>query len=122
MIATIGLAMILQNLALMFFGPDPHSMPSVVQGATRLGKIAIPTSRIYVVGFALVVLCMLYVFLKHSRPRRALRAVAADFEIASFHGLRSLIYYPLGFGLGVGLAAVAEIGRASVRVRMLLYV
>src|SRR3546814_8406647 len=67
MIATIGLAMILQNLALMFFGPDPHSMPSVVQGATRLGKIAIPTSRIYVVGFALVVLCMLYVFLKHSR-------------------------------------------------------
>src|SRR3546814_5148183 len=45
MIATIGLAMILQNLALMFFGPDPHSMPSVVQGATRLGKIAIPDRK-----------------------------------------------------------------------------
>src|SRR3546814_682276 len=112
MIATIGLAMILQNLALMFFGPDPHSMPSVVQGATRLGKIAIPTSRIYVVGFALVVLCMLYVFLKHSRPGRALRAVVEDFEIASIQGIRSRIYYPLGFGIGVGLAA--EIGRAHV--------
>jgi branched-chain amino acid transport system permease protein len=107
MIATIGLAMILQNLALMFFGPDPHSMPAVVQGATRLGKIAIPTSRIYVVGFALAVLCMLYIFLKHSRPGRALRAVVEDFEIASIQGIRSRIYYPLGFGIGVGLAAVA---------------
>lgn len=107
MIATIGLAMILQNLALMFFGPDPLSMPSVVQGATKLGKITIPTSRIYVVVFALVVLALLYMFLKHSRPGRALRAVVEDFEIASIQGIRSRIYYPLGFGIGVGLAAVA---------------
>ncbi len=107
MIATIGMAMILQNLALMFFGPDPHSMPTIVRGVTRLGSIVIPTSRLYVVGFALVVLVLLYVFLKHSRAGRALRAVVEDFEIASIQGIRSRIYYPLGFGLGVGLAAVA---------------
>ncbi|PLC52716.1 branched-chain amino acid ABC transporter permease [Pollutimonas nitritireducens] len=107
MIATIGLAMILQNLALMFFGPDPHSMPSVVRGATTLGKITVPTSRIYVVVFALVVLALLYIFLKHSRPGRALRAVVEDFQIASIQGIRSRIYYPLGFGIGVGLAAIA---------------
>ncbi len=107
MIATIGLAMILQNLALMFFGPDPHSMPSVVRGATTLGKITVPTSRIYVVVFALVVLALLYAFLKHSRPGRALRAVVEDFQIASIQGIRSRIYYPLGFGIGVGLAAIA---------------
>ncbi|MFT0545978.1 branched-chain amino acid ABC transporter permease [Allopusillimonas ginsengisoli] len=107
MIATIGLAMILQNLALMFFGPDPLSMPSLAQGATRFGKIAIPTSRIYVVIFALVVLALLYAFLKHSRPGRALRAVVEDFEIASIQGIRARIYYPIGFGIGVGLAAVA---------------
>jgi branched-chain amino acid transport system permease protein len=107
MIATIGLAMILQNLALMFFGPDPVSMPAIAQGATRIGKIAIPTSRIYVVIFALIVLCALYVFLKKSKPGRALRAVVEDFQIASIQGIRSKIYYPLGFGIGVGLAAVA---------------
>ena len=107
MIATIGLAMILQNLALMFFGPDPLSMPSIVRGVTRLGDIVIPTSRLYVVGFALAVLVLLYFFLKHSRAGRALRAVVEDFEIASIQGIRARIYYPLGFGLGVGLAAVA---------------
>lgn len=107
MIATIGIAMILQNLALMFFGPDPLSMPSIVRGVTRLGDIMIPTSRLYVVGFALIVLVLLYAFLKHSRAGRALRAVVEDFEIASIQGIRARIYYPLGFGLGVGLAAVA---------------
>lgn len=109
MIATIGLAMILQNVALMYFGPDPLSMPSVVQGATRFGKIVIPSSRIYVVGFALAVLVLLYVFLRHSRPGRALRAVVEDFEIATIQGIQARIYYPLGFGLGVGLAAVAGV-------------
>jgi branched-chain amino acid transport system permease protein len=107
MIATIGLAMILQNLALMIFGPDPYSMPSIVKGVTRLGKVAIPTSRIYVVVFALGMLVLLYLFLKHSRPGRALRAVVENFEIAAIQGIRSRIYYPLGFGIGIGLAAAA---------------
>ncbi|MEI2416372.1 branched-chain amino acid ABC transporter permease [Orrella sp. JC864] len=107
MIATIGLAMILQNGALMVFGPDPLSMPAVARGTVRLDKIVVPMSRVYVVGFALLALAMLYVFLRHSRAGRALRAVVEDFEIASIQGIRSRIYYPLGFGLGVGLAAVA---------------
>jgi branched-subunit amino acid ABC-type transport system permease component len=54
MIATIGLAMILQNVALMFFGPDPLSMPAVAQGTARLGKVVVPLSRIYGVAFALL--------------------------------------------------------------------
>lgn len=107
MIATIGLAMILQNLALMFFGPDPLSMPAVARGAVRLGTAVVPAARLYVVVFALAVLALLYGFLRYSRPGRALRAVVEDFEIASIQGIRARIYYPLGFGIGVGLAAVA---------------
>ncbi|WP_053243812.1 branched-chain amino acid ABC transporter permease [Achromobacter sp. DMS1] len=107
MIATIGLAMILQNLALMFFGPDPLSMPPVAEGVTRLGKAVVPTARLYVVVFACAVLALLYGFLRFSRPGRALRAVVEDMEIAAIQGIRSRLYYPLGFGLGAGLAAVA---------------
>lgn len=107
MIATIGLAMILQNGALMIFGPDPLSMPAVARGTLKLEKIVVPMSRVYVVIFALLALAMLYVFLRHSRAGRALRAVVEDFEIASIQAIRARIYYPLGFGLGVGLAAVA---------------
>lgn len=107
MIVTIGLAMVLQNGALLIFGPDPLSMPAVVTGTMRIGTIVIPNSRVYVVAFAVVILAMLYVFLRYSRMGRALRAVVESFQIASIQGIPARVFYPLGFGLGVGLAAVA---------------
>lgn len=107
MIATIGLALIVQNVALMIFGPDPVSMPSVAEGASTLFGVVVPNSRLSVVGFAAVVLALLYVFLRYSRAGRALRAVVEDSETAAMQGIRARVYYPLGFGIGVGLAAVA---------------
>ncbi|MCA0242342.1 MAG: branched-chain amino acid ABC transporter permease [Proteobacteria bacterium] len=107
MIATIGLAMIVQNLALMAFGPDPVSMPAVAEGASTLLGITVPNSRLYVVVFAAAVLLLLYLFLRHSRAGRALRAVVEDAETAALQGIRARLYYPLGFGIGVALAAVA---------------
>lgn len=107
MIATIGLAMILQNGALMVFGPDPQSMPPAAEGVVSLGPVMLPMSRLYVVAFSLVVLIVLYVFLMHSKGGRALRAVVQDIEIAEAQGIRAQFMYPLGFGIGVALAAVA---------------
>lgn len=107
MIATIGLAMILQNGALMLFGPDPQSMPAVAEGLLSAGPIAIPMSRLYVVGASVLVLVVLYVFLMHSRTGRALRAVVQDTEIAEAQGINARLIYPLGFALGTGLAAIA---------------
>ena len=86
---------------------DPLSMPPVAEGVARIGKVVIPAARLYVVVFACAVLALLYGFLRFSRPGRALRAVVEDMETASIQGIRSRVYYPLGFGLGVGLAAVA---------------
>ena len=107
MIATLGLAMILQNGALMIFGPDPQSMPAVAEGVISLGPVMLPMSRLYVVAFSIVVLVVLYVFLMHTKGGRALRAVVQDIEIANAQGIRSQFMYPLGFGIGVALAAVA---------------
>jgi branched-chain amino acid transport system permease protein len=106
MIVTIGLAMILQSVALMSFGPDPVSMPSIASGASTIFGITVANSRLYVVGFAVVVLLLLFAFLRHSRAGRGLRAVVEDSETAAIQGVRARLYYPLGFGIGVGLAAV----------------
>lgn len=107
MIATIGLAMILQTGVLMIYGPDTQIMPSVADGAVFIGGVALAWSRLYVVGFSVVVLLALYGFINYTRTGRALRAVVQDMEIATVQGIRSRIMYPLGFGIGVGLAAVA---------------
>ncbi|SFU26504.1 branched-chain amino acid ABC transporter permease [Paraburkholderia aspalathi] len=107
MIATIGLAMVLQSLALIAFGPDPQFMPSVADGSLELGPITLPISRLVVVGFSLAVLIVLYGFLGWTRWGRALRAVVQDMEVATVQGIRAKLVYPLGFGIGVGLAAIA---------------
>lgn len=107
MIATLGVAVILQNGALILFGPDPQSMPAPVDGIFKLGPIVMPLSRLYVVAFSVAVLVVLYLFLMRTRTGRALRAVVQDIEIASAQGIRTRLIYPLGFGLGVGLAAIA---------------
>lgn len=107
MITTIGLALILQNGALMVFGPDPVSLPPIAAGASSLFGIKVANSRLVVVGVAIAVLLLLYLFLRHSAAGRGLRAVVEDADIAAIQGVPSRLYYPLGFGIGIGLAAVA---------------
>lgn len=107
MIATIGLAMVLQNTALLLFGPDPQALAPVAQGVVAFGPIVAPMSRLYVVAFSIAVLAALYLFLMHSKTGRALRAVVQDAEIAGAQGIPVQFIYPLGFALGVALAVVA---------------
>lgn len=107
MIASIGLALILQNLALIAFGPDPLSMPSLVSGAYNWGGIILPKSRVVVILGSMVILAIFYFFLMHTRTGRALRALVQDREIAAAYGVRVELMYPLGLALGAALAAMA---------------
>ena len=107
MIASLGLAMILQNGALIFFGPDPQAFPSMVSGVFRFGDLIIPKSRALTLGIGVVVLIAFYFFLMHTRFGRGLRALVQDQQVAALYGVRLEIMYPLGLGLGIALAAVA---------------
>ena len=107
MIASLGLAMILQNGALIFFGPDPQAFPSMVSGVFRFGDLIVPKSRALTLGIGVVILIGFYVLLMHTRFGRGLRALVQDQQVAALYGVRLEIMYPLGLGLGVALAAVA---------------
>jgi branched-chain amino acid transport system permease protein len=107
MIATIGVAMILQSAALLIFGPDSQIMPQVAEGVFHLGTVIVPASRLYVAVCSVIVLAALYGFLIHTRQGKALRAAVQDMEIATAQGVRAKLMYPLGFSIGVGLAAIA---------------
>ncbi len=107
MIATIGVGMILQSAALVVFGPDSQIMPQVAEGVFHLGTVIIPASRLYVAVCSVIVLAVLYGFLIHTRQGKALRAAVQDMEIATAQGVRAKLMYPLGFSIGVGLAAIA---------------
>jgi branched-chain amino acid transport system permease protein len=54
---TIGFALIFQDLALLIWEGDPHTIPApaVLRGVVRVGGFTFPTYRVFIVGIAFVI-------------------------------------------------------------------
>lgn len=107
MIAALGLSIIIQNVALLFFGPNPVSMNAPVTGAIKIGGLVIPSARLFVFIVALIIFAGFYLFMAKTSTGRALRALAQDPEIAQVQGIRINRLIPVTFGISVALAALA---------------
>lgn len=107
MIASLGLAIIIENVVLLIFGPSPRAIDSPVSGVLTLGSVSLPMSRLFVLGAAIVVFGLFWLLMSRTRLGRALRALSQDPEAALLQGIRAERLIPVAFGLGVGLAAIA---------------
>jgi branched-chain amino acid transport system permease protein len=107
LVISLGLGLILQNVALLIWGPDPLPVAFPVEGTIELWGAVIPLPRIVVAAIALVALLLVYVFLTRTAQGRALRAVAQDPETSELQGVPRGRMYALAFGLGAALAGLA---------------
>lgn len=107
MIMTLGIAIFLQALAAIIFGPQEQSIPRPVIGVLDIAGVIIPKDRIVVGSIALIVLVAFYFFLNYSKFGLAMRAVAQDPEAAALQGIRPSFIYALAFGIGTLLAGLA---------------
>jgi branched-chain amino acid transport system permease protein len=114
MIASVGIALIIQNSALLIWGSSPRTVPPVVSGVLSIGGVVFPWSRLVVIIGAIVAVVLLNLLVAHTRIGRAMRAVAQDAEIAEIQGIRVEIIFPVAFVLGVSLAAFAGVLMAPV--------
>jgi branched-chain amino acid transport system permease protein len=114
MIASVGVALILQNSALLIWGSSSRTVPPFVSGVLSVGGIVFPWSRLVVIIGAIIAVVSLNLLISHTRLGRAMRAVAQDAEIAQVQGIRVDVIFPLAFVLGVSLAAFAGVLMAPV--------
>ncbi|OAF18761.1 branched-chain amino acid ABC transporter permease [Bradyrhizobium neotropicale] len=114
MIASVGVALILQNSALLLWGSSARTVPPVLSGVLSVGGIVFPWSRLVVIIGAIVAVVLLNLLIGHTRIGRAMRAVAQDAEIAQVQGIRVDVIFPAAFVLGVSLAAFAGVLMAPV--------
>jgi branched-chain amino acid transport system permease protein len=114
MIASVGVALIIQNSALLIWGPSSRTVPPVVSGVLSIGGIVFPWSRLVVIVGALAAVVALNLLVAHTRIGRAMRAVAQDAEIAQAQGIRVEVIFPMAFVIGVSLAAFAGVLMAPV--------
>lgn len=107
MIIALGLSSILQNVALMIWGPAPRSMPSAFSGTISFGPLIFPLERLFALGAAASIFVAFWFLMMRTQTGRAMRALSQDKEAALIQGIRANRIYPLAFAIAVGLAAVA---------------
>lgn len=110
LICSIGALLILQSGAVYLFGVRKKSIPGPYNESVSLfglPELTISAQRLVLIGFAVVLLAALGLFLKKSRFGWALRAVAQDPDAASLQGISIGRISMLAMALGAALAGAA---------------
>lgn len=90
MLASIGVQITLQSLILIFFGSAIESFDhSIVKSYSFFGdKIAITNTQIFAILSSLILMLLLFAYLKFTQTGKAIRAVADNLEVSSILGIR----------------------------------
>jgi branched-chain amino acid transport system permease protein len=107
LLATLGLSLILQQLATNFLGGDTKLVPPPLGVAVPLGPIIYPAYDLVVIAVGMGTLVVGYFALRYTRYGIWLRAVAQNRPMAAALGVPVPRVYVLAFMVSSGLAAMA---------------
>jgi branched-chain amino acid transport system permease protein len=104
----LGVALVLENAALMAFGPDPRRVRSPLGAATLwLGPVFVDVARLVTFVVAIALTLGLYLFLKRTDLGRAMRAAADNAYGALVIGTDVRRVYAAAFGIGAACVGAA---------------
>jgi branched-chain amino acid transport system permease protein len=106
--ATVGVSILLMNLALVVFGADVfRAHVTVGTRSVALGPLSLVTGQILTFIVAIVLAVLLHLFMHRTYLGRALRAVAQHRYAAMLMGVNVKSVYVVAFGLGTAFVGVA---------------
>lgn len=107
-IATLGVAIITRNVALLLWGPDAQLLHSPVgSDPLDIGMLKITPQDLLIVFVALLLMAALQYMLKMTKEGKALRAVAQDRYAAVLMGIDTHKSDAVAFGVSAALGAAA---------------
>ena len=112
LITAIGVSYLLQNLALLVFGPNPMSFPSFVSIPSISlfdGQLILTGETIVTVLANIIIMLVLTFFTSHTKMGKAMRAVSEDKDAAQLMGINTNATISMTFAIGSALAAVAGV-------------
>src|ERR687883_980464 len=107
LLATLGLSLILQQLATNILGGDTKLVQPPLSAAVPIGPIPYPSYDLVVIAVGMGILAVGYVALQYTRYGIWLRAVAQNRPMAAALGVPVPRVYVLAFMVSAGLAALA---------------
>jgi branched-chain amino acid transport system permease protein len=86
---SVGLAYVLQGLAIAFFGTQVRTFPVSFGGQVSAFGASITWGEIYIVGIAAVSIIGLHLFLTRTALGTSIRAVSSNSQLAKVRGIRT---------------------------------
>ena len=105
LIATIALAMALQEIMNLIFTGSYLSVPSLVKGYLTILGVKVFYQQLLTFCAALVVMAVIWVLLLRTKLGLAIRSTAQDREVANLMGINEARVAMITMGISVGLAA-----------------
>jgi branched-chain amino acid transport system permease protein len=123
LLATFGVVLIVQDLALMVWGPQDLLGPRApgLRGATEIFGVRFPLYELFLICVGPVVLGLLWLLFHRTRWGTLVRAATADREMVGALGVNQRMLFTTVFFLGsflAGLGGALQIPRESVNLQM----
>ena len=112
LITAIGVSYLLQNVALLLFGANAQTFPSIIkwEGLSLAGgKLNLSGETIITIIVCIIIMIALMFFVQKTKPGRAMQAVSEDRDAAQLMGINVNGTIALTFAIGSGLAAIAGV-------------
>jgi branched-chain amino acid transport system permease protein len=104
----LGVALVLENTALMVFGPEPQRVRSALSAsAVWLGPLFVDMARLVTFAVAIVLTLALWLFLFRTDPGRTIRAAADNSYGALVIGADVRRVYAVAFAIGAACVGAA---------------
>ena len=110
-LTTMGFALIFQDLGLVLWGGDPHTikLPAYLSGSWEVGRLFFPVYRVFIVAVAVVIALTLWLVLEKTRLGAMMRATVDDPEMARGVGINVYLISMGVFAMGALLASIAGV-------------
>ena len=111
LITAIGVSYLLQNVALLTFGPASKTYDSVVPDGLKLkvGSVDITGETIVTIAVTVVIMICLTLFVNHTKSGKAMLAVSEDKGAAQLMGINVNNIIMITFAIGSALASLASV-------------
>ncbi|HET8877349.1 MAG TPA: branched-chain amino acid ABC transporter permease [Casimicrobiaceae bacterium] len=108
---TLGLALVLDDLALVIWGGDAFTVqvPEMLRGPLRIGALAYPKYRLFLLLFSMLVFIALTLLLRRTRLGALIRAGVDDAEMVDAMGIDIQRVFIYTFMLGSALAGIGGV-------------
>jgi branched-chain amino acid transport system permease protein len=106
-LTTIALGIVIENLALIVWGPLPVSLPSPVHGRPlRFEGAVVSMHQLFIFGILVAILLAQFIFLTKTRFGIMMQATAQDLNMARLAGIRVNRTIAAAFALGAILSGI----------------